>query len=812
MSFSLFQLGAQAWLNPQMVAQAMGVTPVGPLLQWAQEAIRPMQHAGFEGKQIRQFKIATGNLAETLEKAMGGDDVTKLLDPVATLTRLIAGIKDDEKWREFVQRIHKVPLDPSTERSKAWSLVLRLRFHIQLPEPFYEKMHRTIFDASAEAVKAFVQFCENWTEEYAVFPLSGEEMEVLTYLLEEGEEAEYIIRLLMQMDDPLRESRLYRKYLERYKEVPTLRPVPYSKLSKGEKIALYIYVSETAHPKSYPFFSYSFETFNDWLKVECALAQRIKVPAPLAVFAQRVRNYDPSSEARIPEGSYGILSHLLRKFDFVPHEIVARVVKIIFEKSRELRASFRKNTNIASTQGDLEAAIELLEANIILNDGLFRKYARDPNRRQKMEEAREVRARELAGGAKLGNLTDPFEMMAVMNVIGDPSLSPREIAEILRKAKRHAIHLGHQAFEKETRFMATPQKYLLHEVVDKHLLEQIIWEIKEYDSAKWLVASLLRGYKKGSVPKKEAIEFFGKDRFENLLKDPWTLEEEEAIKFLKFIPRAMSASGKWNMRTLKRVLIALTWHEELNEEAKRAIRTFDIELPPEEILRIVEEADNFFTVEFGKTLDRYREHIDKDAKAFVGWEIKQLAKILSKFKEVDTEPIEVTLKSSRNLLDVFYSYVARNCLARPEYAIYALAQPGFVPIRILVDGEWRGTIMTYTKIIGSRDYLIVTGIDPQIYFKPSEFLDQLEEYFEAITREGKYDLVLIPDHPGTQSSRRAFLSRNIKARYAEQYEIEEGVGFPRRGPGFGDEAYYGIHKNFVIMIDNRPPLKIIRRK
>lgn len=158
---------------------------------------------------------------------------------------------------------------------------------------------------------------------------------------------------------------------------------------------------------------------------------------------------------------------------------------------------------------------------------------------------------------------------------------------------------------------------------------------------------------------------------------------------------------------------------------------------------------------------------------------------------------------SKNWIDAFFAYAARNCIATPDYAIYTMQDERFLPIRIMLGSRWVGSIMTFTfQNIGEpgqrfQKALVITGIDPQESYQPKPFLDNLLENMIRIAKENGYDAILVPENAGAQSSRR-FLEEEIRSRNWLRLTLDTPVGFPKKGPGTAPQDYYGLHRNFLI--------------
>lgn len=753
MTPSLFQLGAQAWLNPQIVGHAIQGTrnsQFAKLVDWSQHLHLPdiMREAEFDSKRITRGE----RLIQNLNSAVESGDYRKACRAKEKVARLTLGLRNDGdkiKW----QRV-------------AW--------------------HG--FWVGGGDIRTFVSASPVFpVEYYRANPIVTVSSDELSFAQE--------MAILAVVEE------LYEQILGNRVESPL-----------------------------------SWETLERNLHFESAVAQALDLPVDLRVLAEHTRVERESfflRENYPPRTPYTILGRFMGE----KQALIGRVGKLVFQRSRAQLTSFGQNILDSSTEEELAAAVELFEAGFSLEGDLFLKYTSTPDRRSRLEEAREIRARELAQGETLGDMTDPFEVIAAFPVFGRTPFLFTAL-DIVRKTEipNRSEGVYYRPFTFSVRlvkpFYDVANKGTLEKL--KHLtlegrpiagLKRVVLNFEGSRSAYQRIAHLLQGVSKlkEEGPSEESVF----DRYreietsmrivQNILiaLKSWVDERtDELIRSdirLDFEEVEARVCREIEKYVLKLLIILTRWRKPVEELAQALSRFGKEHATEEETYVVLDRLSEFYNVYLPETEQGLLAGVFPLGSRFSSLPSldavrKKLEAMNENKQQAIGEIVEIVLVPGTGKLDVFYGYMSENCLAKPEWAVHAMSDPDFVPYRMVVGGKWRGVVQTFTKnvTIGGekKKILIVTGVDPQLNLTPSpeEFLRGLEKGFWEIAREGGYDLVVVPALEFAQSSRRALLRTAFK-RYREEVEIDAPVSFPKIGENSdGSPKYYNDveHRKFLV--------------
>lgn len=162
--------------------------------------------------------------------------------------------------------------------------------------------------------------------------------------------------------------------------------------------------------------------------------------------------------------------------------------------------------------------------------------------------------------------------------------------------------------------------------------------------------------------------------------------------------------------------------------------------------------------------------------------LEKLKEAYGKMQSIAGPTVHVSFVAARQVVDAFNGYVSGICTAAEDYTRYCLSDSSFQPVRILVNGEYKGSFMTYNTTHEGKKILIVASLNAQVYFEPEKFMDHVLEYLSRFAKSAGYQTILIPKHEGGQSHDPA-LRREIHLRAKGEVDLGREIYFPRRGPG-----------------------------
>lgn len=549
---------------------------------------------------------------------------------------------------------------------------------------------------------------------------------------------------------------------------------------------------------------------------------------------------------------YRVLSYLEESPSGLTDERMRRIADAVgplLPKSDEVSISFRKNIASATSADELEAAIELLETDFPLKGPLFHRYASTPDRRQKMKEAQK-RARELIRGRPVASMDDPFEVMAVLLVLGKvlkkKNLTVEAVRKIIEGARIPDRSPG-VCFAPFS-FSTTLQKPV-YEVIDKGQLKKDVDQLRTISNlTAWIegIQQALREWETQAPRrdrKPERIRYT-LSILEGLKNDP-DLEMEHAYPTLAqvvFILNNILERMVEMIRGRTDDLMATRPERDLAEVRKRAVHEygdsfgkflrlfarwqywespyghrnairFDKNSAAEETVSALVQLYEFYTEHLEEAMAHFFKGDLFPFPSSITTVVNRLDKWLKHVMEGGAVRLE--LLPGIGKLDLFYGYMSENCLAKESWAMHGMKDRSFVPYRIVVNEQWVGCVQTFTRVVKikgeKRKFLIVSGVDPQMDFfvNPISFLNGLEEGLWKIAKQGGYDLVVVPAKDFAQSSRRAYLRKEFK-RYTEKIRIDEPVGFPQIGvhedgrPIYYHNETYGEAKHDEFLVFRNP--------
>lgn len=260
------------------------------------------------------------------------------------------------------------------------------------------------------------------------------------------------------------------------------------------------------------------------------------------------------------------------------------------------------------------------------------------------------------------------------------------------------------------------------------------------------------------------------------------------------------------------ILTLQTKYNVQKQEELLALKKKLKKMEPAEVAGAVESVRNFFRDELMEIFDNFPLLVKLSP--FIP---KQVLHQLEKLKNLDEKAtqwrrkVQVDFIPRREILDAFFGVAGDNCTGKIEFVTHALSDPAFQPVRILVDGEFSGSFMTYStvfkkfippKILGAhettayeteRRALIIAGVDSRFRFDPESFTGNLRRYLREVATNGNYDLVLLPKYEGSQSSHDIALRKALQKYTVGTFTTEKDIYFPKRGPGNDPEMDYHPH-------------------
>lgn len=615
-----------------------------------------------------------------------------------------------------------------------------------------------------------------------------------------------IAEAILTLDTPITQYEAFKKYVEEY-GAASVFPMDEEPLGIVRVAALYhLFLNKRKRFREKFRKPLSLWRFRLFLKMELHAASLAQHPRTLEELAENIaelaRNLEPVTDDEY-ERFAEFIETLIKYREHQPANdvLLLHLREALMNSPEEPLRAFFGNFDLYLQTDFGNRTVELFLRGYALSGQMYLGYLRDETRCPKFGDI-EKRVRELTLGAPPGSLEDPLEWMATLKLFHDLPLSPYFLRFVLENAA--VTELGEDVAFSPFEFEATQESLSIHNEIDKELIRTHVKKIMDVaDVDQWTKKFLLEyDSQLPRVVHADVLGFFGATNKEEVLRAAEKLENKMALDFIETMVRAMAQKGKWNKEVLESMLFALTWHRE--PVVKMPLRRYSNQRPASEIVQALEALYEFYSDHFPRLVQRYFGDLGPERKFIVQTQ-NNLGAIHQRLERRVLGRVKVTLLPSRSKLDAFFGYVAQDCLATEEYALHALLDPTFVPYRLLIGDEWRGTVMTFSATVDGKKLLIVTGINPRldVTLNPAELVDGIIQGLKGIGQKGHYDLLLIPAHPGTQSSRRAFICPEIKVRFKTRFRIPEGLNFPRRGRGNDPQDYYGNHKDFLVVADFR---------
>lgn len=633
-----------------------------------------------------------------------------------------------------------------------------------------------------------------------------------------------------------------------YSQDPYLRK-SWSDLSESEQIALHLAVKSLFFKRVRSFGRFPDSVaFHLYMKYASRILQISGKPVSLEGLVDDMQKISMG----IPffsEDHQEFFKTMVDKPSVISDEDFLRIREVLLKGNPRVTRFFVRSVCFRSSPGEGMAALELAERGWFLEEGLFWDYTRDPHREEKLGKL-EDSVLELLEGRRNPNLEDPFDLLALLAGI---RIWNREIEEVLEKVVIPPAESGLEDVDETFEVML--QQRSAHENLGKDEISTKIREIHRYRYFTEVLAKILSEFKSLPLKVQELVtKQFQADSGESFAEQAANMMEEEAKIISMDILKEMIKIKKWHPKMMEILILAITLNkqEESVQRAVSQLASYHDETSAENVIKTLYAIEDFFTEHVKNTWEEYFPD-----KALPSSFLKGLRPLLKRVRINNIAPVRVRIRAERDPLGALSFYVADNCLARPDYAIYNMQDPGYVPLRLLIEGEeavrqffedrikpemsddkilairkeltdalraqdrhlpwrWRGIIQTYSRRADIRDagwktwenkkILIVAGIDPQLdlYVDGGELIQKLREMFLRLAAEKGYDMVVIPYPEGMQSSRRIFVIPEInKILWMKPIiRVKNAIGFPRKGGGESDKAFYHDQKQdkFIVFI------------
>lgn len=624
--------------------------------------------------------------------------------------------------------------------------------------------------------------------------------------------------LFLTAREPLQAVTKYWEYIKEYEKNPDLTKSSMD-MSPEEIAALYyILIKPKGRYCKHLGTKLTFERFQLYLMIESHGAFLRKELLPFDQLTQNINNLDLGLEARSISVSEllklkELISDLIRYRNQNPQndDLFHKIRGVLVKGDPELNTAFLSHYLPSMATDTFEALLDLYLAGYPIQGHLYLKYLQAESRREKLLNV-EKRAQELATTASdIGSLDDPFEVMAIQRLLLQTPLTYYLIKFVLETVKIPPQNSLVQV--SSFQFDVGLESISIRKNSDKRFIFGYCERIKKImDVVEW-TQKVLQSFR-ANFPKalrQNIYDFFHAQTDEDMQYAISTLSQERALEFIDTMIKAMEEHGKWNQEVLEGMLLAVTWHRE--PVAQRPIERYHKKRTETEIVEALRSVFEFYTDHFPRVVKRYFGELGPEQK-MVETAHKQLKNLYDIATKNRVGTAKVVLLPARTKLDAFFSFMAQNSIATEEFALHGLLDDDFVPFRILIDGQWKGTVMTYTKMIDGKKVLIITGIDPQldVMINLSEFMDGLHNGFLEIAKRGEYKLVVLPAVIGMRSSRRVSVMPEIRKRYSKNgiIRVKEPIGFPRKGMGEEATAFYNNKKQnrFLVMIPESAIKKI----
>lgn len=693
----------------------------------------------------------------------------------------------------------------------------RLRLRHGLQESLLQRAFEAILNADRKSIQVF---------HYALgLANTPKKVEATVMLLESGLGVEEIVDVIFDSSDPLEQALLFKTSYPLFAADLTLKE-SYESLSNGEKAALYVvcYNLHLRFQRKDVGYGYScvfppFSTFNIYLNIESRTSRESRpfslftlfdsISGPLRtdhVVERYLSKRDPSS-------AFDLFMVLARDIPYLTKKLYQRVYQSFQRVDREVIGAFLQNIFPELSEEDFAAALELLEAGIPLKGGLFRTYAKTPQRLRKINRIQK-RATELEQGDDLQSLEDPFEILAAYEVIRNvkneknESLSLDEVVRIMQLVWTNYVPPSTSIFSARIKFRVPMLSWRFGEKVDRKTLGELVETLRvisDIENVELIVREI-------------AMKIDLKPELQGIIGRVNILEMVEVL--IEVILTERVADGTIKMRSITQLertylyylFLISTWHA---REAGIELST-ELEDVRKDLLRYHLKASEQEGMDALRAIGRFYEILHERLQRSCGPKMmpsyflkikKWIEHALARAEKIESDKVmEVTVKPCRTIMDVFLGYVTDNCLGRPDYAQYFLSEEGFMPYRILVNGKWRGSLMTFTKVFGNEEkYLVLTGIDPQrdLKINPSVFIEKLlgafQRFIKTNDQDNRYDEILFPKLTGTQSSRQGLIPPEIEKRCELERVFFFPWGFPRRGPDYSAHPFYYEHRDFLVV-------------
>lgn len=674
-----------------------------------------------------------------------------------------------------------------------------------LDQTWLKRLYSALQKSGRNAIDVFLYLDDRFCADRPPPGITSVHWQAAIRLLEIGLEEPDIARALVFRDvtNLLERAEEFRKFLEHFSEQSSFRPhTAYTegKASEEELAAAFLHVKKIYRERNYPP-----EFFPDYPRFKI----HFKLALNEVLSKQRIFSFEQLAKdiKEMGPGLHGVDANVfdsLTLFVDGKWKINRRQISPIrwglLKGDAVLNRAFFQNVNMNTTPQQVETAILLLHAGYPLTGKVFKTFCQyDRHRQDKLVASVPKRAKELMRGASPGLFFDDAkEIMAITEALNGRAPTQREMLWILQQA--HIAPKSPDVFLKSFHFTATTQE-IVHGRVHLGVLEEYVSVLRDIGTPErlhtwltgWIKQAKSGKWRKDRGILKSALKIYG---------DP--LDEGNSVNFLETLLKTASN----NLDITKGfsetgiLLAAYTWYHHATPHMREAILAFHKSAPAENVVEALYALIDFYGDMFHESFRKFF-----GLKPPLYWKFfKQAEGRLQKEREkIDLKKgsaVKITLLPSRNDLDAFFGHMADNCLAREKgYALHALSNPHFAPYRLLLNGQWRGMVLTYTFFEGADKVLVVSGIDPQtdVHLNPKEFMDGIQAGFEKVARSGGYSLVVIPREPVGQSSRRAFLHPEIQDRYKKPFTASIPISFPMKA----DKQFYTTHQNFLILADLR---------
>lgn len=580
--------------------------------------------------------------------------------------------------------------------------------------------------------------------------------------------------------------------------------VSYETMSLEDKVAVYLLSAKNVQQ------TLSFTEFDFLMLIELNQAARDMRMLTHADLASYLRNAKRRQEYF--SGALDAVDTVAQAIQAVnpamSPERTARVLASFARAPRDVRAANVRRLGPSISADHIDAVIDAVDAGLTLNGAEFKQFQALDNRRTVTTQIA-TRRQELLSGARLGDIEDVVNRLAVRSLVGD-RVSSDKVDTILSGA-----HVAPQDPRVYARPFASQVKIAkaVHANINRGVMRDYIAPIDRIRTraqlATWLRTLVVNSRGLGLKHLRSTmIRTLGLPKYADLTQAGDKVTSHNAMELLHAIVKTLGKDPQRavGIQVLPQIMIAWAWHHPGNVHLRTQINALSQNMSAQEIENSLGALLEFYSDVMPDAVRAVAPKLHS-AQNFLNNAERRLRQELARIEKLEESNETITFFPSRDRLDALFPFIAENCLSWSlDYALHAMRDGLFMPYRNVMQGQWVGEILTLTGFDQGLKLLMMPGIEPgtNLTVDPDSYLDAVDQGFYAVGLEGAYDLVLLPKDRYAQTSRTATIGPALRKRYTQPFRTRRAFGFPQRD--VEGMQHYARHRDFLIMHDlrNRP--------